>query len=162
MPRASLPPNRNNQPLTENQVDRVFLLFRHLDKSVSVRHVPGQRTCFVVRQNPDGDEIGEVCFGADIQPGVAILDPNSTMSSLAAAAHEVTHYYRWIDGTELPRGPLDNIDEAITSLVAVLKFQDKLEWSEKAQLISDALIRLRLHLDGQQPDEVVLANVLPE
>src|SRR5712664_1438149 len=128
MPRASLPPNRNNQPLTENQVDRIFLTFRYLDPQVPVRHVPGKRTCFIVTAGLGGEDVAEVCFGPDIHPGGAILDPNSIMSPRAAAAHEIAHYHRWADGTELPHGPLDNIDEALTSLAAVLRFQDRLDW----------------------------------
>jgi hypothetical protein len=156
MPRASLPPNRNNQPLTEDQVDRIFLTFRHLDPQVPVRHVQGRRTYFIVRANAEGGLIGEICFGADIHPGAAILDPNSMMSPRAAAAHELAHYHRWADGTELPHGQLDNIDEALTSLVAVLRFQDRLEWIESRQLISDAIARLQMFVQGQQPDDVNL------
>lgn len=159
MPRASLPPNRNAQPLTEGQVDRVFLTFRHLDPSVPVRHVPGHRTCFVVRQAQDGTDVGEICFGSDIHPGAAILDPNSVMGPQAAAAHEIAHYHRWADGTELPHGAMDNIDEALTSLVAVLRFQDKLGWIESRQLISDAIARLQMFVQGQQPGQVDLPDV---
>ena len=156
MPRASLPPNRNNQPLTEGQVDRAVLTFRHLDPQVPVRHVPGKRTCFVVTMNVDGEEVGEVCFGADILPGAAVLDPNSVMSSRAAAAHEIAHYHRWSDGTELQQGQMDNIDEALTSLTAVLRFQDRLDSIEVRQLISDAIQRLQMHLQGLQPVHVNL------
>ena len=147
MPRASMPPNRNQQPLSEGQVDRVFLTFRHLDPSVPVRYVPVNRTCFVVT-----GEVAEVRFGPDIHPGGG-LDPNSNMSVRAAAAHEVAHYHRWADGTELPHGQLDNIDEALTSLEAVLRFQE-LQWIEARQLISDAILRLNMFVQGQQPAQV--------
>lgn len=158
MPRASLPPNRNNQPLTEAQVDRMFLTFRHLDPQVPVRYVPNRRTCFVVREDGEGNEVGEICFGADIHPGAAILDPNSIMSPKAAAAHEIAHYHRWADGTEIAQGNMDNIDEALTSLFAVLRFQDKLESLESRQLISDAIARLQMHVLGQLPEQVDLEH----
>jgi len=161
MPRASLPPHRNNQPLTDEQIDRIFLTFRHLDPQIPVRHVPGVRTCFVVRPTPEGNNIGEVCFGADIHPGGAILDPNSIMSPRAAAAHECAHYHRWIDATALPQGAMDNIDEALTSLVAALRFQEKLEAVEVRSLISDAIARLAMFVLGQQPAQIDAAAVEP-
>lgn len=154
MPRASLPPNRNNQPLTDDQIDRIFLLFRSLDPNVPVRYVPNKRTCFIVRQPPAGGPVGEICFSADIHPGAAVIDPNSIMSPRAAAAHEIAHYHRWADATELPQGAMDNIDEALTSLSAVLRFQDRLDWIESRQLISDAIARLQMFVQGQQPAQV--------
>jgi hypothetical protein len=162
MPRASLPPNRNRTELSEEQVDRVFWMFRALDRRVPIRHIPDGRTCFVVRPNPQGNgNIGEICFGNDIHPGQAILDPNSILSPQAAAAHEIAHYHRWLDGTELPQGQLDHIDEAMTSLTAVLRFTDRLEPIEVRQLISDALQRLQLHAQGVAVEQVPMPQPPP-
>src|SRR5258708_24410433 len=144
MPRASLPPNGNHQALTDGQIDRMFLTFRHLDSRVNIRHVPGKRTCFVVTAGPEGD-VAEICFGPDIHPGGGILDPNSIMTPQAAAAHEIAHYHRWAEGTEPPQGALDNIDEALTRLTAGLRFHDKLEWIDTRQLISHSVQRLEMH-----------------
>jgi hypothetical protein len=63
---------------------------------------------------------------------------------------------------------MDNIDEALTSLVAVLRFQDRLDWIESRQLISDAIARLQMFVQGQQPPQVNLdedpdeANPIPD
>ena len=48
----------------------------------------------------------------------------SSESAQAAAAHEISHYYRWKDGTELNEDALTNIDEALTSLDAITRFQN--------------------------------------
>jgi len=148
MPRPSLPTGRNQQPLSDAQVTRVIFMFRHLDPQAPVRYDAAQRTRFVVTEDANGDH-AEITFGPDIQPGGGLLDPNSTLSVLAAAAHEICHYHRWANGNELPHGPLDHIDEALTSLEAVLRFQEKLSSFEARQLISDAINRLLLFVQAQ-------------
>jgi hypothetical protein len=147
----SLLTGRNAQPLNEAAVLRIFYVFRGLDPDVSVRHDPDQRTAFCVTTEPGGGETAEIRFGNDIKPGAGVLDPNSTLSVQAAAAHELSHYHRWNDGSELTDENLRQIDEALTSLDAVLRFQNKLSEFEVRQLVADAIQRLQLYVQGLGP-----------
>jgi len=72
-----------------------------------------------------------------------IGDPNSSLSVQAAAAHELTHFYRWRDQTELVPRELFEIDEALTSLEAVLRFPRQLNEHDVRQLVADAIQRLQ-------------------
>jgi hypothetical protein len=62
----------------------------------------------------------------------------------AAAAHELCHLYRWRDRTEVTDERLEEIDEALTSLEAILRFPRELSAHEVRQLVSDAIQRLQM------------------
>ena len=83
--------------------------------------------------------------GPDIYPGASVLDPNSALSMKAAVAHEISHFHRWKDRTELDRGVHRDLDEGLTSLDAALRFAGQLSPHEIQQLIRDAMQRLQLH-----------------
>ena len=147
--RESLLAGRNVQALSENEVRRVYNTFLGLEKSLPVRYVPGGRTVFrVPAQGEDGGDC-EVTFGEDIYPGNAVIDPNSSLSMQAAVAHEVTHYFRWKDKTELEQPSLAAIDEALTSLEAILRFPRDLNDHDTRQFVSDAIQRLQLFAQAQ-------------
>jgi hypothetical protein len=150
--RESLLAGRNAQPLTDEAVLRVFSIFRYLDQNAPVRYDPGQRTCFRVGPNENGVQVAEIVFGPDIRPGQGIFDPNSRLGVEAAAAHELSHFHRYQDGTELNQEALLHVDEALTSLDAVLRFQGLLSENDRRQLVADAMQRLHLYVQQlQQP-----------
>jgi regulator of sigma D len=62
----------------------------------------------------------------------------------AAVAHEITHWQRWLDKTELVHDDFLEIDEALTSLEAALRFHAKLSDHDVRQLIADAIQRLQM------------------
>jgi hypothetical protein len=62
-------------------------------------------------------------------------------------AEELTHYHRWRDRLELPVGDLDYLDEALTSLQAILRYEKQLSEHDVRQLVSDALQRIQLYLN---------------
>ena len=70
----------------------------------------------------------------------------------AAVAHELSHFHRWRDKTELNGEHLTEIDEALTSLDAVQRYQAHLNENEVRQLVADAMQRLQAfaqrHLTG--------------
>lgn len=146
---ASLLEGRNAAPLNEREQRRAANVFLGLDPTVSARYEAGSRTRFVVSLDEDGDEFGEIIFSADVYPGGNLVNPNASLSLDGAAAHELAHFYRWVNKSELPHGELENIDEAMTSLEAALRFSAKLSPNDIQGLISDALHRLRLHLGEQ-------------
>lgn len=143
--RESLLAGRNAQPLDDQGVRRAYNTFLGLDSKAPVRHEPGARTCFRVTLDEQGAEVTEIVFGSDIYPGIGVVDPNSSLSVQAAAAHELSHYYRWYDKTELSQEQLAEIDEALASLEAILRFQKQLSEHEIRQLVSDAIQRLQLY-----------------
>ncbi len=100
------------------------------------------QTHFEPAVGEDGSAYGVIVFGPDIFPGTGVLDPNSELSMKAAAAHELSHYHRWRDTTELPVG---HLDEALTSLDAALRYARELSMHEIQQLIRDAVKRISLH-----------------
>src|SRR5437867_2921219 len=111
----SLLAGRNAVPLERRDVVRAVNTFLGLDPNVPVRHEPDSRTyCRTVIEG--GQEYAEIIFGPDLYPGPGVVDPNSYLSVQAAAAHEVTHYHRWNDKTELKEPEFNEIDEALTSL----------------------------------------------
>jgi hypothetical protein len=113
-----------------------------LDKEVPFKHGSKEQTrCRVYQEN--GATICEVVFGPDIFPGKNVADPNSSLSMRAAAAHEITHFHRWSDKTELDGEQFVHIDEALTSLGAVQRFYEHLNDTEISQLIADAIQRLQ-------------------
>lgn len=145
---ASLLDGRNNTPLDEREKKRAANVFLGLDVRVNARYEEGTRTRFVTGIDDAGDEYGEVIFSEDIYPGGNLANPNASLSLDGAAAHELAHYYRWINKSELPHGELVHIDEAMTSLEAALRFAGKLSEGDIQGLISDALHRLRVHVAG--------------
>lgn len=141
---GSLQAGRSPVSLTEDRIRSVGNTFLGLDPSVPARHDAAGPTRFVVEVD-DGQEVGIVYFGADVYPGPAVVDPNAALSMQAAVAHEISHFHRWHDNTELPLGVHAHLDEACTSLDAVLRFSEKLSPHEIQQLVRDALQRLSLH-----------------
>lgn len=143
---ASLLDGRNNTPLDDREKKRAANVFLGLDAKVSARYEEGTKTRFVTGVDEAGEEYGEIVFSADIYPGTNLANPNASLSLDGAAAHELAHFYRWVNKSELPHGELVHIDEAMTSLEAALRFAGKLSHADVQGLISDALHRLRLHV----------------
>ena len=140
--------------MSEAEIRRASTTFLGLDKTVNVRYEAGSTTRFrVVADEQTGEEYGEVVFSEDLFPGRNLTNPNSTLSMPAAAAHELTHHYRWRDKRELDGAALRHLDEAMTSLEAAQMFSKQLTDIEVLQLIGDAAERLRLHVQAVQ-DEV--------
>jgi hypothetical protein len=120
-----------------------------LDKNVNFRYEAAATTRFRVNAAQDGDdEYGEIVFSDDLYQGRNIANANSALSMPAAAAHELSHYYRWRDKRELDGAELRHLDEALTSLEAAQVFAASLTPTEVLQLIADAAERLRLHIAG--------------
>jgi hypothetical protein len=141
--RASLLAGRNTKPLDDSEITRAANTFYGLDREVPFRFAGGERTrCRVYSE--DGTTQCEIVFGTDIYPGNSVVDPNSSLSVQAAAAHELSHYHRWLNKTELDGEHLTEIDEALTSLEAILRYSRNLSETETKQLVSDALQRLQL------------------
>lgn len=142
--RKSLLDGRNVTPLTPPEVRRAANTFIGLDTTVTARHEAGSTTRFLTSINEQNEEYGEIIFSQDIYPGSNIANPNAALTLQGAAAHELAHYYRWLDKTELPHGQLAHIDEAMTSLEAALRYHSGLTQTDIQGLISDSLHRLRL------------------
>jgi hypothetical protein len=147
---GSLLGGRNAAPLSQQEINRASNSFLGMDANVSARYETGATTKFVTDMDQDGQEFGEVVFSDDIYPGQNIANPNAALSLKGAVAHELTHYYRWQDKTELPHGVMTHIDEAMTSLEAALRYSHALDKTDTQGLISDSLQRLRLFLAEQQ------------
>lgn len=143
---ASLLDGRNLTPLTDREQRRAANVFLGLDSGINARYEQGARTRFVTAIDESGEEFGEIIFCADIYPGTNLVNPNASLSLDGAAAHELAHYYRWINKSELPHGELTHIDEAMTSLEAALRFSGRLSPNDVQGLISDSLHRLRLYV----------------
>jgi hypothetical protein len=141
----SLLAGRNHAPLSQEDIRRAINTFLGLDQHVNVRYEGTARTVFHVNIAESGDEIGEIIFGPDIYPGRSVMDPNSALGLQAAAAHELTHYYRWKDKNELPHGSFGHLDEALTSLQAILRYSRNLSDQDILQLVSDAMQRIQLY-----------------
>lgn len=151
---ASLLDGRNVAPLTEREQRRAVNVFLGLDSGVNARYEVGTQTRFTTGIDEAGEEFGEIVFSSDIFPGSNLINPNASLSLDGAAAHELAHYYRWVNKSELPDGELTHIDEAMTSLEAALRFSAKLSQADIQGLISDSLHRLRIYvaeLVRQQP-----------
>ncbi|WP_367873318.1 hypothetical protein [Luteolibacter sp. Populi] len=154
----SLLAGRNSAPLTQEQIHRASQTFLSLERRINARHEAGRRTVFRVAIDDEGHQYGEVVFGSDIYPGQDILNPNSSMSLLAAAAHELTHYHRWHDLTALSDDDLEHIDEALTSLEAISRYRTSLSENDILLLVGDAIERLKLFV-RQQATEASPAEV---
>jgi hypothetical protein len=124
-----------------------------LDSEVPFQHDETGYTRFAV-ETEEGEDVGRVYFGSDIYPGPSVLDPNSAVSMKAAVAHEISHFHRWKDRTELALGVYRNLDEGLTSLDAALRFASHLSPHEIQQLIRDAMQRSQLHRAALQADDV--------
>jgi hypothetical protein len=89
---------------------RVVATLRGLQIDVPVedqcdyRHEAASSSHFENDVDDDGNPYGVVIFGPDIYPGTSLLDPNSELSMKAAVAHELSHFHRWRDATELTVG----------------------------------------------------------
>jgi hypothetical protein len=143
---SSLLPGRNTAPLNDNDIKRISNNLLGLDSSVAFRYVEGATTRFQVSQTEDGEEFGEIIFSKDVYPGNNIANPNSALSLKSAIAHELGHFHRWENRTELAHGFKTHIDEAMTSLEAALRYGHKLDKTDIDGLISDALHRLQLYI----------------
>ncbi|MGV0953274.1 MAG: hypothetical protein ACOYBR_03070 [Fluviibacter sp.] len=144
---ASLLDGRNLAPLNEREQSRAANIFLGLDRNVNARYEAGSRTRFVTTCDESGEEYGEIIFSEDLYPGSNGVHPNASLSTMGAAAHELAHYYRWLNKSELEHGQLTHIDEAMTSLEAAIRFSGNLSLIDVQGLISDALHRLRLHIE---------------
>jgi hypothetical protein len=134
---------RNVAPLTEEESRRVANTFLGMDSLVNFKYEPQEETrCRVYRE--DKETICEIVYGPDIYPGTNVIDPNSSLSMAGAVAHELSHYHRWKDKTELSGGHLVEIDEALTSLDAVQRYHNQLSQHEIRQLVLDAMQRLQM------------------
>jgi hypothetical protein len=141
----SLLAGRNLAPLNPDEIRRATNTFLGLDNTVNTRYAPDKRTIFHVIQE-SGEDYGEIVFGPDIYPGTSVIDPNSALGLKAAAAHELTHYYRWKDKTALPDDSVEYLDEALTSLHAIMRYDRQLTERDVRELISDAIQRLQLFI----------------
>jgi len=140
---------RNKAPLTPDEIRRAVNTFLGLDKNVSARYDDSSRTAFHEFVEPAGT-YGEVVFGPDIYPGSSVIDPNSALSLDAAAAHELTHYHRWKDKTALASDDLEHLDEALTSLQAIFRYDRHLSETDVRLLVADAVQRLQLFVHQKQ------------
>jgi hypothetical protein len=159
---SSLLAGRSTTPLDEQRVTSVVATLRGLQIDVPTedqcdfKHDPDAATHFAPQTEADGSVYGRVIFGPDIYPGTSALDPNSELSMKAAAAHELSHYHRWRDTTELPIG---HLDEALTSLDAALRYNRQLSAHEVQQLIRDAIKRISLYQQQEpDPDREIIAG----
>jgi hypothetical protein len=146
--RESLLAGRNTQPLTDDDVRRVYNTFLGLDNTLPVRYEAGTRTVFRVPGLGSEPCYCEVTFGEDIYPGKSVLDPNASISMQAAVAHEISHFCRWRDKTEIDDPTLFEIDEALTSLEAILRFPKQLNDHDARQLVADAIQRLQIYVQN--------------
>jgi hypothetical protein len=112
-----------------------------------VQFAANEITRFRVVGEGEGQQ-GEIIFGPDIYPGKNIANPNSSLSLKAAVAHELTHFHRWIDKTELDGEPLRELDEALTSLEAVLRYERHLGEHDVRQLVAEAIQRVQMYVAG--------------
>lgn len=152
---ASLLEGRNLTPLSNVEQRRAVNVFLGLDRGVNARYEVGTRTRFTTALDDDGEEFGEIVFSSDVYPGGNLVNPNASLSLNGAAAHELAHYYRWLNKSELPHGQLTHVDEAMTSLEAALRFSGILSANDIQGLISDALHRLRLHVEELPPAQPI-------
>lgn len=142
----SLMAGRRSAPLDQGDQRAVTAVFFALDREVNFRYEEGAYTHFEVEVDEDGTDFGIVIFGPDIYPGTGLADPNSSLSMKAAVAHEMAHFHRWRDRSEIsPLGSHRDLDEAITSLDAARRYSRLLSPYELEQLVSDALQRLAQH-----------------
>jgi hypothetical protein len=144
--RHSLLGRRNLAPLSKGEIDRALSTFLGLDNDRNVNVIVGdERTVFRPAHDESG-EYGEIVIGPDIYPGSSVVDANSALSMKAAAAHELSHYHRWNDKMALDETSLWHVDEALTSLQAILRYERHLSEAEIGQLVRDAIQRLQYYV----------------
>ena len=149
---ASLLAGRNTAPLNPDEIRRATNVFLGFEERVNARYDATSKTVFRVSRNSStGEVFGEVIFGPDIYPGTSVVDPNSALSLEAAAAHELTHYHRWKDKVALEDDRLKHLAEALTSLQAVSRYRSRLNDTDICGLVSDAMQRIRLHVEQSSP-----------
>lgn len=148
--RKMLLSGRNTAPLTDQEIKRAANIFLGLDGLVNTRYEISSNTRFIVNIENPNEEYGEIIFSEDLYPGGNIGNPNASVTLNGAAAHELAHFHRWTNKTELEHGYLTDLDEAMTSLEAVLRYASKLDTTDIQGLISDSLYRLRLFVEGQK------------
>lgn len=143
---GSLLPGRNSSPLNDRDIRRAINTFLGFEERISIKYDPDGATAFHVRVDENSDEYGEIIIGPDVYPGTDVTASNSLLSLEAVAAHEFTHYHRWNDKSELERGRLTHLDEALTSLDAISRYAKILSPNDVRQLASDAIKRIRLYI----------------
>lgn len=143
---SSLLTGRNTAPLDNTDIRRISNMVLGLDNGVNFKYEEGANTRFLTRTDEAGEVHGEIIFSNDVYPGTNIANPNSALTLKAAIAHELTHFHRWQNRTELPHGVKTHIDEAMTSLEAALRYGRDLDRTDFEGLISDALQRLRMYI----------------
>lgn len=149
---ASLLSGRNNKPLEKHEINSVsntIIGLTNSDREIDFVYVPNSWSRFTVQDSDDGVKYGKIIFSDDIFQGTDIISPNSVLSMKAAVCHELTHYHRWKDKRELPHGELTQLDEAMTSLEAILMFNKNLSDNDTLGLVSDALERIKLYIKGE-------------
>lgn len=148
---------RRQAHLTQAEVQRVMDTFTGLDADMrNVRHEEDARTVFRVvpaAESETGESFGEIVFGPDIYPGHGLANPNAALSMRAAAAHELAHYHRWHNATQLDDPEHEHLDEAMTSLDAIQRYGRFLNPIEVEQLVGDSLFRMGLYLAEQDKPE---------
>ncbi len=156
MPKGdSLIGGRRHQALTEAEIGSVSATFSGLDVEVDARYVAGERTRFRLQNPGTANEYGEIVFGSDIYPGM-VGDPNSALSMAGAVAHELSHYHRWKNRTEIEDYErFQELDEAMTSLTAISMYGLKLNLNDVITLAGDALLRLQRYYVGVIENEQV-------
>ena len=147
--RLSLLAGRNREPLTQAEVLRAVNTVLGLDNGVPVRFDAERRTTFRVTLDDGGLEFAEIVLGRDVYPGRSIVDPNSALSLSGACVHELTHYYRWRDKRELIDVELEHLDEALTSLEAISRYDEALSATDIKGLVADAIQRMNLFVEDR-------------
>ncbi len=140
---TSLPPGRRSDLLEKKDVERVINTFLSLDNTVNVVYDDTKHTNFHTIKEGEQD-IPEIVFGPDVYPAANAINPNQSLLMQAAAAHEICHYHRWKDKTEINDMEHVELDEAFTSLDAFLRFP-QLSDHERRQLVADAMQRLAMY-----------------
>ena len=145
---ASLLEGRNLEPLSDDRIQTVYATFHWFDRTANVKFDGGRTRFSPVAGDPNVNH--RIFFGPDIFPGQNIGNPNSCLSMRAAVVHELTHRARHDNGFEVNEPELEHIDEALTSLSAILQFQRKLEDYEILELVADAVHRLQKFVQEHQ------------
>lgn len=146
----SLLAGRNTAPLNDQEQQRVSNTVIGLERNINFRVASGERTRFRVYNNDADEEVAEIVFGEDVFPGNGVADPNSSLSLKCAIAHELSHYFRWHDKTEYSDEAHEHLDEAVTSLEAILRYYQHLTDNERQQLIRDAIQRVQIFVREQE------------
>src|SRR3546814_740039 len=97
---ASLLDGRNTVPLTDGQIQSVASTLFGLDRDVPFIYREDGPTVFRVRVE-DGHEIAEIAYGTVIYPGPGVANANSQLGMKGAVAHEICHFHRHRNLTEL-------------------------------------------------------------